>query len=224
MCDVNKFVKGCKRSVDVVDKIKRTNNVVLSPNEKLDYYFKVLVNYRTDMKMLLKSKKYRLAKFYQVCYDAIVFVQKEGYTNDIACSIFTRINRYAKLCLHKGSSYIDGYDMNGKYIISMDDLEDIRYECEWIITDKDDLCNTIISVAEYYVKCSEKYSEFDCNYFSTIMDVMLNDEEVTPYTDLSKNQTLAYNLTKNNIIGNVVQFKNIGGVANERNRRDVSFG
>lgn len=220
MYNFKDYLKGCKSCVDLVDKAL-SEDIVLSKEEKLDYYFKTLLFYREELKQFLLEPMYRVAKFYSKVFFEVRKIDKYGYSNDSAVSAFKRINRSSLICNGVGSSSVYGEDEDGTLFIYVDDLKDRVYDKCYKIYDRDTLMFAMVDYAQYLVSYSKYSSDFTDRYMLSVLDDVIRGVEPQPYLNMSESQTLGFALSKKGISSKVTYFKILGGDSDGWNGRDV---
>ncbi len=208
-----KYIRDCKNCIDMVD-VALSRGAVLTPDEKMDYYFKTLCNYRMEVKKLIEPE-YRLAYFYSKVMSLMQGISCEGYYNEEVFEVFKKICSWSKMLNGKGVDDVDGYDENGSLFVEVGISKKEEYYC-YEIRGVKSLLESIADFAGYLVQSTLKVSEYAEKYMQNILSEVLEGKNPVPYTNMEDSMTLSANLYKNSNVIRVSNFDNIGGNTNGR--------
>jgi len=213
----SKYINGCK---DVISKVDDAiiEGAVLSREEQFDYDFKKLLLYRGEFKQYMLKGDYRIASFYAQVFYLLREISKKGYTNASAIKYFRKVNRKGLLFLGYFSEEIEGHDENGTLMVDVFEDECFyRYEIKSVSS----LIYALVDFAEYLVEFADEATDFSSKYLSGVIEEVSDEVEPQVFVNMSKSKTLSHILYKNDIISNIIYFKNYGGEYYGRDARDI---
>lgn len=158
----NRYYKGVRKCIREVDRAI-SKGAILSGEEALDYYFKVSLVYRAELKSVLRSKEYRIGLFMAHCFECVERVIVRGYNNNSALRSMGSINFMAGILLGVRSCFVLSDDENGVFKFIVDDLSDYSEEREICIHNKESLVEALLSFAEDLIihsKSCKGYHDF----------------------------------------------------------------
>ena len=210
-----KYVSGLEASICQVRKAINSG-ALLTDMEKVDYYFKRLLNGEAvNYSKLMREKTYRIANYYAWSLDTLENYRIEGYSNEDVRVFSRRLCRSAYMSGLTSCVYtVKTFDTNGILYLNLYRGNNIIQE--FSITGMVDFTKVTLALISFFASSALKNGEFKTfveGYLVSVFNDIRDIKKPTPYIYDGAAKTLKSYVAKSKVsvskdkTGKILQFR-----------------